>query len=123
MSLEVNARPGWHRYTLGSVEITIDRFHETPRSLFAEIVVRIADEHRLRTEKDLLSDSGKASLSRRLRELYSDEGWDEGWDRIIEWVAEDSIRRFREGAPVIELPKLMQILEKFKILGDEKDGM
>jgi len=103
MTIEINARPGWHKYTLGGVEIVIDRFHETPRSLYAEIVVRIADEHRLRTEKDLLSDNGKASLSRRLRELYSDEGWDEGWDKIVEWVAEDSVRRFREGAPVLDI--------------------
>lgn len=99
MTIEVLARPGWHKYTLGSIEITVDRFHETPRSLYAEIVVRIDDEHRLRTEKDLLSDNGKASLSRRLRELQSDLGWDVGWDGLVEWVAEDSVRRYREGEP------------------------
>ena len=44
-------------------------------------------------------------------------------DKLWSKIGETSFNFADEGAPVIELPKLRQILEEFKVLGDEKDGM
>lgn len=102
MTIEIVSRPGFYRYSLDDppIEITLDRFHETARSVYAEIVIRMNGQHKLRTTKDLTSDTGKASLSKRLRELSPDTGWADAWDDIIEFAAENAIRQFRQGEPI-----------------------
>ncbi len=104
-NIEVSSRHGFYRYSLDepNLDITLDRFPETPRSLFAEVRVRVDGEHKLRGASDLLSPNAKATLSKRMRELYTDTAWVDPWDKIIEWVSEDAIRRLREGEPVTDI--------------------
>ncbi|MFA4833570.1 MAG: hypothetical protein WC619_01835 [Patescibacteria group bacterium] len=44
-------------------------------------------------------------------------------DKLWAEIKERSFNVGGEGVPAIELPVVREILEKYKILGDEKDGM
>ncbi len=95
-------RHGFYQYQWGeTLTINVDRFHETGRSLYAEVMARHNGRHILRTTKDLLSDTAKATLARRLAEMTGDPTIT--WEQVVEYVCESSIRAYRLGEPVTEI--------------------